>query len=42
MMLNPNHRQSIEPYQEHDEFDYKQDHDIFEHVDNPYDEDMPR
>lgn len=40
MLLNLNHTQSIEPYQEHDEFEHKQDHDSYEHGDIHYDEDM--
>jgi hypothetical protein len=40
--LNLNHRQLIEPYPEHDVFDYKQDHDIYEHGDIHYDEDKSK
>ena len=41
-LLNLNRRQSIEPHQEHDGFDYKQDHGICEHGDNLYDEDKSK
>jgi hypothetical protein len=39
MMLNQNHRQSIEPYREHDVFDRRPCLDSNEHDHNPYDED---
>ncbi len=42
MWLNPNHKQLIEPYQERDELDYKQDHDIYVHINIHYDEDMSK
>jgi hypothetical protein len=42
MLLNLNHKQLIGPYQVHDEFDYKLDHDIYEHVNIHYDEDMSK
>jgi hypothetical protein len=42
VLLNLNHKLLIEPYQEHDVFDYKQDHDIYEHGNIHYDEDMSK
>ncbi len=42
MLLNRNHKQLIEPYQEHDELDHKQDHDIYVHVNIHDDEDKSK
>ena len=42
MLLNLNHKQLIVPYQVHDEFDHRQDHDICVHVNIHYDEYMSK
>lgn len=42
MLLNRNHKLLIEPYQVHDVFDHKQDHDIYVHIHIDYVEEKPR